>query len=327
MSRYPDLGAAFGAIHENLAELDTRQTRLLECRLAHLDEWADMAVRVSGGERDNLFRLLDAVHPERDIPPDGDIPSENIDFLQTCTRHLAPPERIAILRAVIARCGIGILLYPEDTPSDGDDLHEISEHAAGKIAYVQNTFSDTAYLHFSTVVDRPRAAYFDSFSDVCEEVYNGICEYCILPILHQRDGKLFRFYDLLEKYDLRIICACDVPQTDKNGVTVTRYALIRKTLPSLSAWDDSMPTHLEFCLPADDSVTLCELFEVAQICRLTPSRVDTRAVEAEYPEQLMHRITFRLHDADIATFLAYLSLHIPRGILLGLYHVQAPSHM
>ena len=40
MTRYPELGAAFSAIHENLAESDIRRNHQMECRLAHLEEAA-----------------------------------------------------------------------------------------------------------------------------------------------------------------------------------------------------------------------------------------------------------------------------------------------
>lgn len=318
MSRYPELGAAFDAIHQNLAELDARQSRLLECRMAHLDEWADTVLRTAGGEKDNLLRLLDLLRPDREVEPEGDVPPENREVVRNHLRYFAPLERLSVLRAVIERNGTDFLPDSEDEAAVGDD---ISEHAADKIAYVQNTFSDTAYLCFSAMLDHPRAAYFDSFSGVCEEVYNGICEYCILPILHDRDGKLFRFYELLQKYDLRIVCACDVPRTEKDGVTVTRYALIRKhlTVLRMSEGEEDI-SYLELRLPADDSVSLCELLQVAQACRMTPERVDTRT-DGEARDGLFHHITLRLDRSDIRVFFAFLTLDVPRCTLMGLYRV------
>jgi len=319
MSRYPELGAAFDAIHDNLTELDERQSRLLECRMAHLDEWADTVLRTAGNEKDTLLRLLDILPPDREIEPGSDVPPENREALRYYLRYFAPLERLSVLRTVIRQNSIDLLSDSEEESTPGE---EISEHAADKIAYVQNTFSDTAYLCFSATLNRPRAAYFDSFSGVCEEVYNGICEYCILPILHDRDGKLFRFYELLEKYDLRIVCACDVPRTEKDGVTVTRYALIRKnlTIPRTTAQEGDI-TYLELRLPADDSISLCELLQVAQACRMMPERVDTRT-DAETSEGMVHHITFRTDHADIRVFLAFLTLDVPRCTLLGLYRVM-----
>jgi len=314
MTRYPELGAAFSAIHENLAELDARQDRLTECRLAHLEEWAEAAMRTAGEERDMLLQLLSALHPDRHTSlPDG-TPAENRRALLEFRRQLSVPERLAVLRAMTDRRG------PELYSEIGADTPEISEHAAGKIAYVQNSYSDNAYLQFSNTVHKPRAAYFDSFSDVCEEVYNGICEYGILPLLHEREGKLFRFYSLLEKYDLRVVCACDVPTVERDSVTYTRYALIRKLL----SFSKEAYSHMEILLPADSggSDALYDLLAAARAVSLTPERLDTRTSDS-YDGTLstVHQITLAVGHEEILPFLAFLSLEIPQATVLGLYRV------
>ena len=314
MTRYPELGAAFSAIHENLAELDARYDRLTECRLAHLEEWTAAALRAGGEERDMLLQLLSALHPDHPNPlPDG-IPTVNREDLIEFRRQLSVGERLTVLRAVTDRRGME--LFSEI----GADMPEISEHAAGKIAYVQNSYSDNAYLQFSATVDTPRAAYFDNFSDVCEEVYNGICEYGILPVLHEREGKLFRFYALLEKYDLRIVCACDVPTVERDSVTFTRYALIRKSIP----YSDTACTHMEILLPDADGEenTLCDLLQAARACAISPERIDTRTTDS-YDGTLstVHQFVLALGDADIRPFLAFLTLEIPRATVLGLYRL------
>ena len=66
MSRYPELGEAFSAIHSNLDRLDRHMERLLECSLAHWEEWAQASAH-SGEARDALLQLLDSLHPDRDV--------------------------------------------------------------------------------------------------------------------------------------------------------------------------------------------------------------------------------------------------------------------
>ena len=318
MSRYPELGAAFSVIHSNLADLDARRDRLTECRLAHMDEWVETALRQAGEDRDALLQLLDAWQPSfpPSLPPD--VPNENREILLGFSRHFSVPERLCLLRAVIDRRG-------EDFFSDPPiDSSEFSERASEKIAYVQNSYSDNAYLQFSNTLIHPRAAYFDSFSDVCEEVYNGICEYGILPLLHERDGKLFRFYALLEKYDLRIVCACDVPTVERDGVTVTRYALIRKTIPTFPR--GAMPSRAELLLPTGENGghMLCDLLQAARACSLAPERIDTRATEGyDEPSELSYQITLTVppDGKSLRTFLAYLLLEMPRVTILGLYPI------
>ena len=308
MSRYPELGGSFSTVHENLARLDRRMEALLECQLAHWSEWAEA---MEGEERDALLQLLDNLHPDREIPLSADIPAENQAFLHSFYRHISTPQRLALLRAVLERRGQDFFRDLAAEP------FEISEKGADKIAYVKNTFSDNAYLQFSAELNHPRAANFDSFSDVCEEVYNGICEYGILPILHERDGKLFRFYSLLAKYELRIVCACDVPCIEQGGVTVTRYALVRKSLPVVR--EDEI-THIELLLPADGG-EICDLFQAAQLCALTPARMDTRPSDDSDVEDMTHQITLTCRQGELALFLAFLAICLPDCTVLGLYHV------
>ena len=308
MSRYPELGGSFSVVHKNLTRLDRRMEALLECQLAHWSEWAEA---MGGEERDALLQLLDNLHPDREIPLSADIPTENQDFLHSFYRHLSTPQRLALLRAVLERRGNDFF---RDLTTDP---FEISEKGADKIAYVKNTFSDNAYLQFSADLHHPRAANFDSFSDVCEEVYNGICEYGILPILHERDGKLFRFYSLLEKYELRIVGACDVPCIEQGGVTVTRYALIRKSLP---LGRDEDISHVELLLPADGG-EICDLLQAAQLCALTPTRIDTRPSDHSDGEDLTHQITLTRRDGELSLFLTFLAICLPDCTVLGLYRV------
>ena len=311
MSRYPELGDAFCAIHVNLDRLDRSAERLLECQLAHWEEWAETAVH-SGEARDVLLQLLDSLHPDREISLSPDIPPENREAIRNFYRHQATPVRLALLRAVLEHRGDGSDLEP------ATDTLELSERAADQIAYVKNAFSDNAYLQFCTELNHPRAANFDSFSDVCEEVYNGICEFGILPILHERDGKLFRFYSLLEKYELRIVCACDVPCVEQNGITVTRYALIRKALPPNNSHS---ATHIELLLPADGG-ELCDLLSAGQSCGIFPIRLDTRAAgEGDIEGDMTHQITLRHRGGNLPLFLAFLSLCLPDCTVLGLYRV------
>ena len=310
MSRYPELGGAFSTVHENLARLDRRMECLTECHLAHWSEWAHTA-SAGGEERDTLLQMLDSLHPDRDPPLSPRIPAENREALRSFYRHIATPQRLALLRAVLDRRS------DEPITDPTTETFEISERGADKIAYVKNTFSDNAYLQFSAELTHPRAANFDSFSDVCEEVYNGICEYGILPILHERDGKLFRFYTLLEKYELRIVCACDVPCIEQDGVTVTRYALIRKALPTVR---DDGATHLELLLPTDGG-EVCDLLQAAQLCGLTPIRFDTRAAGDRDRTDMTHQITLTHQGGDISLFLTFLTLCIPDCTVLGLYRV------
>ena len=100
----------------------------------------------------------------------------------------------------------------------------ISEDASERIAYLKNSYNDAAYIQFAALFSSPRAAYFASVSDVCENVYNGSCEYCILPVETSVDGKLLSFYETILKYNFKINAVYDLQS--ENGYT--RYALLSK---------------------------------------------------------------------------------------------------
>ncbi|MBQ7321102.1 MAG: hypothetical protein IJW99_03315 [Clostridia bacterium] len=326
MSRYPDLGAAFSPIHRNLAELDRRQTDLLECRMAHMEEWARAARRFGGEERDSLLRFLDALHPETVKALPEDVPAVNREELTQALRALALPERLFLFRTLAAEEGEEIFSERDEDGGAGESngTDEVPERARDKIAYLRNSYADSAYLRFSATLAHPRAAYFDSFADVCEEVYNGICEYGILPLFHSRDGRLHRFFSMLEKYDLRVVCACEVPAAEREGVTVTRFALVRKRFLPIRRM---RPSHAELMLPAGDD-DLCELLSAARLCGMTTERVDTRPAE-DFDETgaQNYLVSLRLprEHAPLAAFLAFLSLDLPRATVTGLYRILRES--
>ena len=105
-------------------------------------------------------------------------------------------------------------LSDRDLFGDGDDALAGTH---GKIAYVKNTFNDKAFGHFSKSIKNPKSVFVQSFTDACEEVFNNYAEYCILPISNTEDGRLFRFYSMLERYDLKIVKSFVTEKDDLSG--------------------------------------------------------------------------------------------------------------
>ena len=75
----------------------------------------------------------------------------------------------------------------------------ISQSAAGRIAYVRNKRSDDVFLSLSRNMKGAKAHYEATFTECCEAVMDGSCEYCLLPLENSSDGRLYSFYSLLEK--------------------------------------------------------------------------------------------------------------------------------
>ena len=97
-----------------------------------------------------------------------------------------------------------------------------------RTAYLRNAYTDRAFACFSQDIHRLSAQYQTSFTAGCEEVYDGRCSYCILPIRNTEDGTLASFIRLITKYDLKIARVCDIITPD--GDNTTRYALLRRGL-------------------------------------------------------------------------------------------------
>jgi hypothetical protein len=55
--------------------------------------------------------------------------------------------------------------------------------AHSKISYVKNRYNDLAFEHFSHSVANAKPDYALSFTECCENVFDGRCEFCILPIM------------------------------------------------------------------------------------------------------------------------------------------------
>ena len=150
---------------------------------------------------------------------------------------------------------------------------------------------------------------------MCEEVYYGRADMCILPLDSSRDAKLISFYRLIGKYELRIVMSCDVPSGD--GV-MTRYALLRKSafLPS-EKQDKKGELFFEFSFVPDESSALCDVLTAAADCGLRLYKVD--ALPLTYTDsEFLYDVILRCPETP-EVFALYMSLAVPQYELLGVY--------
>lgn len=131
------------------------------------------------------------------------------------------------------------LRYVEAHVNDCDRLlqrhlysFEEEEHrgAIGRIAFVKNKHSEQALRLLTPAVTGAKEYPVSSFADACEGVASGDCEYAILPLENNRDGKLFGFYGMLDRYELRVCAVCSL-ETNTPPES-TRYALVGRSLPN-----------------------------------------------------------------------------------------------
>lgn len=82
--------------------------------------------------------------------------------------------------------------------------------AIGRVAYVPNSYTEQAFGILCASVPGCSASYHHHFDDVCQEVYNGLCQYGILPISSSPDGMLSGIYRMIASYRLKITSVCRI---------------------------------------------------------------------------------------------------------------------
>ncbi len=308
MSRYPvGLTAADAVTGQNLTRLDADAVGALEARRAHLRELA-LSLAAEQLPPDALLERLGGLAPDRQYRPD--CLGENAPFVQGIFAALSLAERVELCRLLCAEAGTQI------SPARLVEAAEpVSAAARGVIAYLQNAFTDRAYHAFSGIMQRARSQYHDSYAAACEAVSNGSCEACILPIEHAQDGKLLGFYRLIDRYELKIVCTCDIAQP--NG-TESRFALLQKgfrfPLP-----DDAASVLFELSITRSIGHSLGSILDAVALCGLTVRRVDS--IPLLYAEDsFAYHIVLAMSAPDqMLPLLLYLSLDLPEYEPIGIY--------
>lgn len=299
----------------NLSELERDVEIIIEKRLAHLSELSDAILR-DGDDPDVIKSILLSIKSDGSADS-GNVITENKAAADAVFSRLSLVERLTLFKEILGLGGTSkknIVRYflPRE-----DSL--VSEDAAERIAYLKNSYNDVAYMQFSSLLSSPRAAYFSNVTDVCESVYNGSCEYCILPVETASDGKLISFYEMILKYSFNIAAVYDL----RGDEGYTRYALLSKSAVSYSPSlrSKARNRYFEFIITETDTVSLEELLCAASFCSLKLCRIDTLSTHSSASKGAGAFLcpVFRADGADLYTFLMFLAIDCPDYIPVGLY--------
>ncbi len=104
------------------------------------------------------------------------------------------------------------------------EFENVEKEALSRIAYVKNKRNDDVYLSFAKSIRGAKAEYVAGFPEACEAVADGRCEFCIMPIENDADGKLYSFYRMLDRYDLKIQSTVKISGDDSSQGIV--FALV-----------------------------------------------------------------------------------------------------
>ena len=300
-------------IAENLQELTERADLLAEQEIAHLRE---LAIEIAQG--DDLFDLLSSLPYYRITPS-----TPSTDILANHTELLARSHKLLEVRQcmILAKALYGELRHRETLlPAIFPDAEEVPPHAKGRIVYQRNSYTDDAYLTFASLVPNARAAYAHSFHTACEEVYNGHCEYCILPIENAVEGELIGFAKLISQYDLKIAVSCDIAGADASRKT--RFALLRRNVLPLLATDIKKNDFFRFSIPSQSAHSVTEVLSGAGFFGLTFLAANTLPIDKE-GVMACFNLTFDIRSSDLISFLLYLAIVAPQYTPIGVYsHIQ-----
>ena len=178
-SNIPELEGSNTAIElSNLFDLEGSLEVLIEKRLAHIAELAKAIIH-DGGDPDIIKSIILSIHSEGNADS-GNIINENQHTADALFSKISLIERLAIFKEAFNKMGAEKKVFMKSF--DNQTNYTLSENATERIAYLKNSYNDIAYMQFSSLFSSPRASYFGSIGDVCENVYNDNCEYCILPV-------------------------------------------------------------------------------------------------------------------------------------------------
>lgn len=191
---------------------------------------------------------------------------------------------------------------------------EVAAGSHGKVALVRNKYNELAFSRFSKVITRPKEVFVSSFTSACEDVYDSRSEFCILPVENAQNGRLFGFYSMLDRYELKICAVCEPDIEHVEGSV--RYALVGKAVP------DRIPKGAEWCFEfsviSGSGGTLSDIASVADIFSARLSKVDSLPVEYDSGLQKYY-FTFDLPEDSISAFDLFLSEEYAGYTSVGLY--------
>lgn len=304
-----------GVIAENLQELTERKDLLFEEEIAHLRE---LAIEIAEG--DDLADLLSSLPYYRITleEPTGDAPADNADILLRSRRLLEARQCMVLCQKLYkqlkSRDHLLSALFP--------DLEEVAPHAAGRIVYQRSSYTDDAYLAFAGLVPNARAAYAHSFHVACEEVCQGHCEFCILPVENAVEGELIGFAKLIAQNELKIAAVCDIAGSDASRKT--RFALLRRNILPFFASGTDENGFFRCSVPQSLAPNVADVLSAASFFGLSLLSVNTLPIpKDEDEEKTCMNLTFDIHGGDLYPFLLYLATVAPQYTPIGIYsHIK-----
>ncbi len=292
-------------IGKNLHELSRRYDRICEQELAHIRELAGELLLE--GNNSLIEALPDHTPPSFDS--NEDLLPQNAGTVQKM-RQDRHNIHAWLLSRELSRKKDG---NPQDLLNLLFDGDSVPDSAKGRIVYQKSAYADDAYLTFASHIRDASAVVAQSFPAACEEVYNGMSEYCILPVENSAEGPLTGFLKLSVQYSLYTVASCDILSRSKEKST--RFALLAKHhLPTREFGTG----YLDIILPLSLNSGVHAILSASELCGLTLFRANTLPAPFGENDPYLY-LVFNTLNGDIPTFLVYLKMQSPLARVSGIY--------
>ncbi|MBR5011039.1 MAG: hypothetical protein IKY12_00620, partial [Clostridia bacterium] len=190
-------------------------------------------------------------------------------------------------------------------------LREAPRLYGGRVAFSESRVLSSAFEEFRKSDSMLSASYVRSFSDACEDVYSGACEWCILPIENSRDGALLSVYNLIEKYELCIAKVCVI----NNDEISTKFALLCATVHGIIEMQNKQSVVLR--MSVRNSLGWARIYTGASLCGAEMAQ--SVAIPLGYTDGYAHVCTFEADGESLFAFLLFLSTIRADFTLIGAY--------
>ena len=284
---------------EQAIEIFSENLQILSDRTKDTERQREICVR----------QLLDRLCISQSAPS----PRDCYDAFQRIVTSSRPSDRALLCLSAFEASGVGEIpsydfFFPatEETPTQ---IH-------GKIALVRNRLNERAYQIFSKAITAAKGYELPSFSGTCEDVFDNRCEFGILPLENTTDGRLFGFYGMLDRYELRICAACHLEPENAEGSV--RYALVGKKLPSRIP--KGVEWNLECAIVTQIGNFPTDILEIAPLFDAELLKIDSLPLQYDDRLQKIY-FTFRLPASKAAALHFYFTTEYARYSLLGVYPI------
>lgn len=203
----------------------------------------------------------------------------------------------------------------DDAWEENEDADEDVDTTASRTAYMQNRYTDQAWQRFAERISGLTAEYFTSYTAVCEEVYNGRCHYCILPLYTSTDGHLTSFRKLIDKYDLKICMETQVEMADES---IMRFVLLRRRI--LEKEQTQVPTNAALSVVLSEDRYIGALLNACETVGAVVTAV--YSIPLEYGDRSQeYCLELDMTHGDLPALVLFLKASQLRYTLVGLYTV------